>query len=184
MTPRDGGRSRATLGGIGEGRATLGGGEDRASQDRAGEDRAGEPESGRILLLALGFTVVGLMLVAMITSAAAVHLDHKRLYNVADLLASGAADATPLGSHLGAGGLGLTDEDVARTVTAELESYPFPDDLPEGLRVVEASSPDGRTARVTVTARSHPPLLSWFTHAFGDGFELTATSTARASTGG
>ncbi len=144
-----------------------------------------DAESGRILLLSLGFAVIGLMLVGMIASAAAVHLDHKRLYNVADLLAASAADSTPLGSPPSAsGGLGLTDADVARTVTAELESYPFPGDLPEELRVVEASSPDGRSARVTVTARSHPPLLSWFTHAFGGGFALTATSTARASTGG
>ena len=180
MTSRGAGRSRAGLRGVGDG----GAGRSRAGHGAEGQGGAGEAESGRILLLALGFTVVGLMLVAMVASAAAVHLDHKRLYNVADLLAAGASDATPLGRHLGTGGLGLTDEDVARTVAAELESYPFPDDLPEGLRVVEASSPDGRTARVTVTARSHPPLLSWFTHAFGDGFELTATSTARASTGG
>ena len=144
-----------------------------------------ERESGRILLLSLGFAVIGLMLVGMIASAAAVHLDHKRLYNVADLLAASAADATPLGRHLGAAeGLGLTDDDVARTVAAELASAPFPADLPDELRVVEASSPDGRTARVTVTARSHPPLLSWFTRSFGDGFALTATSTARAATGG
>lgn len=146
---------------------------------------AADPESGRILLLSLGFAVIGLMLIGMVASAAAVHLDHKRLYNVADLLAASAADATPLGRHLGASdGLGLTDEDVARTVAAELESYPFPADLPDELRVAEASSPDGRTARVTVTARSNPPLLSWFTHAFGGGFGLTATSTARASTAG
>lgn len=141
-------------------------------------------ESGRILLLSLGFTVIGLMLVGMIASAAAVHLDHKRLYNVADLLAASAADATPLSRHLGDSGLGLTDEDVARTVAAEVSSYPFPEDLPQELRVVEASSPDGRTARVTVTARSHPPLLSWFTHSFGGGFAITATSAARAASGG
>ena len=55
-----------------------------------------ERESGRILLLSLGFAVIGLMLVGMIASAAAVHLDHKRLYNVADLLAASAADATPI----------------------------------------------------------------------------------------
>jgi len=153
--------------------------------DDARPSPADEAESGRILLLALGLTVVGLMLVGMVASAAAVHLDHKRLYNVADLLAAGAADATPLARHLaGSGGLGLTDEDVARNVAAELESYPFPADLPEDLRVVEALSPDGRTARVSVTALSHPPLLSWFTHAFDQGFRITATSTARASTSG
>jgi hypothetical protein len=46
--------------------------------------------------------------------------------------------------------------------------------------VVEASSPDGRTARVGLAATSHPPLLRWFTDAFGGGFTVQATSSARA----
>ncbi|WP_425954673.1 hypothetical protein [Xylanimonas sp. McL0601] len=150
-----------------------------------------DPEDGRILLLTLGFVVVGLMLVAMIASATAVHLDHKRLYNLADLLATSAADATPPGQHLvagapeaGGGGLALTDADVARAVIDELEAYPFPDQLPRQLRVVEADSPDGRTARVTLSATSHPPLLAWFTRTVGHGYTIAATSTARAVTGG
>ncbi|QAY70381.1 hypothetical protein [Xylanimonas protaetiae] len=149
-------------------------------------DAAPERESGRILLLALGLVVVGLMLVAMVASATAVHLDNKRLYNLADLLAASAADAATPSQHLAAAGAGplLTDAGVARAVTEELADYPFPADLPADLQVVEASTPDGRTARVTVTARSHPPLLAWFTTSVGDGFALRATSSARASTGG
>lgn len=145
-----------------------------------------EPESGRILLFTLGFVVIGLMLVAMVASATAVHLDGKRLYNLADLLAVDAADAASPNRHLGNddGGLVLTDADVARAVADALAAYPFPDDLPDDLRVAEASTPDGRTARVTLTARSHPPLLAWFTTTAGNGFALTATSTARSVTGG
>lgn len=145
-----------------------------------------EPESGRILLFTLGLVVVGLMLVAMVASATAVHLDNKRLYNLADLLAANAADAASPNRHLGNrdGGLVLSDADVARAVSDELAAYPFPEDLPTDLQVVDASTPDGRTAQVTLTARSHPPLLAWFTTTVGDGFALTATSAARSTTGG
>ena len=156
-----------------------------------GAPDSADPEQGRILLLTLGFVVVGLMLVGMIASATAVHLDHKRLYNLADLLAASAADATPPGQHLIAGppgtsgdGLALTDSEVARAVTDELRTYPFPDQLPSDLRVVQADTPDGRTARVTLSSTSHPPLLAWFTRSVGSGFTVVAASTARAVTAG
>ena len=145
-----------------------------------------EPEAGRILLFTRGLVVVGLMLDAMVASATAVHLDNKRLYNLADLLAVAAADSGSPNRHLGVvdGGPVLTDDDVAHAVADELAAYPFPGDLPAGLRVVDASTTDGRTARVTLSARSHPPLLAWFTTTVGEGFRLTATSSARSSTGG
>ncbi|QAY64667.1 hypothetical protein ET495_00795 [Xylanimonas allomyrinae] len=157
----------------------------------AARERAPQAEDGRILLLTLGFVVLGLMLVAVVASAAAVHLDHKRLYNLADVLAASAADAMPPGRHLvaaapgvGGGGLLLSDDAVARAVAAELAAYPFPEQLPEGLRVAEADSPDGRSARVTLVASSHPPLVGWFTRTAGHGFTISASSTARAVTGG
>lgn len=143
-----------------------------------------DPESGRIMLLSLGFVVLGLMLVGVIASAGAVHLDHKRLDNLADLLAASAAGA-PSGAALVAdGGLLLTDADVASGLRDDLADYPFPTDLPADLRVAVADAPDGRSARVVLTATSHPPLVRWFTRRFGGGFALTATATARAVVAG
>ncbi|GAB2457889.1 pilus assembly protein TadG-related protein [Xylanimonas ulmi] len=160
---------------------------DPAAPDPAApRPRAAHGDDGRILLLTLGLVVLGLMLVGMVVSATAVHLDHKRLYNLADLLAVSAADAARPGQRLltaDSAGLTLTSADVARQVAEDLAAHPFPEQLPDDLAVLRADSPDGRTARVTLTTTSHPPLLAWFTRTLGHGFDLTATSTARAETG-
>jgi hypothetical protein len=145
---------------------------------------AQERESGRVLLLTLGFVTIGLMLVGMVASATAVHLDRKALFDLADVLAAGAADAMPperlYGDDAGRAVVTLTDEDVRRAVTEHLAEHPAAAAGLDGLQVVEASTPDGRTARVGLAAVSHPPLLRWFTDTFGGGFTVQAVSSARA----
>lgn len=147
---------------------------------------AQERESGRILLLALGLVTLALMLVGMVASATAVHLDRKELFDLADVLAAGAADAMPperlYGDDADEAGavVTLTDADVRRSVTEHLSEHPAAAARLDGLRVVHASTPDGRTARVGLAAVSHPPLLRWFTDTFGGGFAVQAVSSARA----
>ncbi|PZR55031.1 hypothetical protein DNL40_01140 [Xylanimonas oleitrophica] len=145
-------------------------------------------ESGRILLLSLGFVVIGLMLVGMVASASAVHLDRKRLFDVTDLVAADAADSAPpaqvlagLDGPAAASRLPLTDADVRASVQRYLVEHGGSAGSLRDLRVVEASAPDGATARVTLAATSHPPLVRWFTRAFDAGIGLSATSTARAA---
>jgi hypothetical protein len=141
------------------------------------------------MLLTAGCVALGLMLVGMVASATAVHLDRKQLYDVVDLLAADAADAMPPerfyageASAPDEGGvLTLTDEDVRRSVSEYLSAHPAVVRGLDGVRLVEASSPDGRTARVALAATSHPPLLRWFTDAFGGGFTVQAVASARAS---
>lgn len=170
--------------------------EDGPQEDGPREDGPGEGhrEEGRILLLTVGFLAVGLMLVAAVSSAAAVHLDRKHLFDLADSLAVAGADSMRSGSYQegssvppGVDGLlavsdaDVSDADVAAEVSEHL-ALQAPVTAP-GLRdvqVVEAVAPDGRSARVTLAATSHPPLLRWFTDAFGGGFVLTVTATARA----
>ncbi|WP_125774130.1 hypothetical protein [Antribacter gilvus] len=144
------------------------------------------PESGRILLLTAAFTAFALALAAVVVSATAVHLDRKRLYDLADLLAADAAQAMPSETFYAGGTatpqdgavLTLSDADVRAAVRAALAERP--PSAPDGLVVVEASSPDGRSARVTLAAVARPPLLRWFTGLYGGGIPLSATSTARA----
>lgn len=145
--------------------------------------RGGDRESGRIMLLTSAFVAFALMLVAVVASASAVHLDRKALYDVADLAAADAADAMSPGAfYAGAGapaeGAPLTLSDAG--VRAAVEQYlaEHPPGLP--VAVAEASSPDGRSARVVLTGASRPPLLRWFTDAYGGGVPLTASATARA----
>ncbi|WP_423462081.1 hypothetical protein ACO229_15840 [Promicromonospora sp. MS192] len=140
-------------------------------------------ESGRIMLLTSAFVAFALMLVAVVASAGAVHLDRKALYDVADLAAADAADAISPDSFYA--GLGAPAEGALLTlsdagVRAAVEHYLA--EHPPGVPVVvaEASSPDGRSARVVLEGVSRPPLLRWFTDEYGGGVALTATATARA----
>ncbi|MEU4361878.1 hypothetical protein [Promicromonospora sp. NPDC023987] len=144
---------------------------------------AGDAEAGRIMLLTSAFVAFALMLVAVVASTTAVHLDRKALYDVADLAAADAASAmSPDAFYAGAGvpadgaPLTLSDADVRAAVEQYLAEHP------PGIPVVvaEASSPDGRSARVALAGVSRPPLLRWFTDAFGGGVTVSASSTARA----
>ncbi|MEL7975935.1 hypothetical protein AAG589_08705 [Isoptericola sp. F-RaC21] len=149
---------------------------------------APDPEAGRIMLLTAGVVALALMLVGMVASATAVHLDRKQLYDLADAVAADAADAMPperfydgtAATSQGEAVLTLTDADVEESVRGYLAAHPGEAAGLDRLRLVEASSPDGRTARVGLAATSRPPLLRWFTDSFGGGFTVTATSSARA----
>lgn len=144
-------------------------------------------EDGRIMLLTAGVVALALMLVGMVASATAVHLDRKHVYDLADAVAADAADAVPperfyegTAASRGEAVLTLTAADVEESVRDYLSEHPGEAEGLDGLRLVEASSPDGRTARVGLVATSHPPLLRWFTDAFGGGFTVAATASARA----
>jgi hypothetical protein len=142
------------------------------------------------MLLTAGFVAVGLMLVGVVASAASVHLDRKHLFDLADTLAVAGADAMGGTTYYDAapaddldvtGAVTLSDDDVRRAVSEHLARQPA--STAPGLRdvqVVEAVSPDGRGSRVSLVATSHPPLVRWFTDAFGGGIAVTATASARA----
>lgn len=156
---------------------------------RAGR-RPDDAEDGRVWLLTAAFVMVAAALVGVVVSATAVHLDRKHLADLADLLAVDAAQAVderdlyagemprpaPTGTP-GAGALVLDDPGVAAAVGRYLAEHPRV--APEGLTVVSATSPDGRSARVVLAAPSRPPLLGWFTEATAP-IVVTAASTARA----
>ncbi len=123
-----------------------------------------------------------------VVSATGVHLEQKRLLALADELALEAADAVDLDAFYRGqappptedGVLALTDADVRRAVDEYLAAHPQVVLDVDGLRVVEAVSDDGRTARVTLAALARPPLVSSVTAAWSDGIALTATASARA----
>jgi uncharacterized membrane protein (Fun14 family) len=143
-----------------------------------------DPESGRILLLTIGLVVLALMIVAMVASATTVHLDKKHLYNLADELATSAANTISKDLDVAdTRHLVVSNAQVARAVAAQFAAHPDPALLPDEVRVVAATSPDGHTVRVELAAASHPALVSWFTRNLGTGFPLAATSTSRIFAG-
>ncbi|MEK8228451.1 pilus assembly protein TadG-related protein [Oerskovia sp. M15] len=108
------------------------------------------------MLLTSMFVAFALLLIAVVVSATGVHLDRKQLFDVADATALDAADSmTPDVFYRGGvvapvdgAALVLTDAEVEASVTAFLVAHP---EMLTGLHdvtIIEAASPDGRTARV------------------------------------
>lgn len=145
-------------------------------------------DDGQVMLLALAFGLLAIVLVGVVVSATAVHLERKRLLALADLAALEAADALDPGRYYAAppGGqdapVSLTPADVRTAVEAYLAAAPAASRFTE-LEVVEATAEDGRTVVVTLRAVADVPLLNAATAAWSDGVELVVTARARADRG-
>jgi hypothetical protein len=134
-------------------------------------------DEGSILLLVISSCALGL---------AVILLERVRLFSLADAAAlagaesfdvDGAGTATP-GDLVDAGGVphpALTDDGVATAVAGFLADEPTTG-LRE-LRVDGATTPDGRSARVTLSATWVPPVASLLVP---DGIRIDVTSTARS----
>ena len=146
-------------------------------------------DDGQIMLLSIGYVVLALLLVGVVVSATAVHLQRKQLLILADLAALEAADALDTSAYYtdappsepsaDAPLVRLTPSGVADSVHAYLANAPAAERFTD-LAVVEATTTDGRTARVTLRAVAQVPLLNIVTAAWSDGIELQVTARARA----
>ena len=150
--------------------------------------RRASDDDGQIMILSIGFMIIALLLVTGVVSATSVHLERKRLLAAADSIAAEAADelAAPdyfpdrVGGFAVTGSIRLTDRDVRRAVDAHLSGNPAVRARFEGFEILDATSVDGRTARVRLGALARPPLISWVTAPWSNGIALEAESTARA----
>lgn len=151
--------------------------------------RTGAHDEGQVLLLTLGFVVVALLLVLVVSAATAVHLDRKRLVALADVVALDAADALANPGYFapGAGqgdphrgGIDLSDASVRAAVDAYLRDDPAATEPFVTVRVLEATSPDGRSAHVRLGAVVRVPVVGGILSAWSDGVTVEAESSARA----
>ena len=135
------------------------------------------PDDGRILLLTLGYLAVLVALVLVVTAATAVHLQRKRLIDLADLTALAAADATTPDDYLAAGATGvvLTDARVHAAATDHLAGAPEAARF-AAVELVAATTPDGRTAVVHLRAVIEVP----FAVVAVDALTVDAVARARA----
>jgi hypothetical protein len=156
-----------------------------------GHRHGGRGDAGQISLLVIGYCTIALGLLSVVASASAVHLERKRLMEVADSAALDAADAldSPLYYGGGAGvgppgtGVPLTDASVHASVGAYLRLRGAAAEF-EDLSVSEPTgTPDGSTAEVTLVARVRLPLVSAALESYGDGIVLRASARARTDLG-
>ena len=144
-------------------------------------------EDGQVLLLVLAYATISISLVLVVVSASAVHLERKRLLEVADGAALDAADEVdesvyfPGGAEPGS--VPLSDRSVRDAVEEYLDARGARAEFDDLTVHASTGSPDGRTAEVTLSATVQPPLVGWALEAFSDGVVLRATSRARVDTG-
>lgn len=152
---------------------------------RPGRRGAG-PDDGQVLVLSLVLGLVALTLVLVTVAVSSVHLDRKRLWNLADeaaAVAAGSLDEVEFYAQTSPGLPGevvVTDRSVGVAARAHVADVGSRTGL-DGLAVVSASTPDGRTAVVELRALSHPPVVGLVLDIVGaGGVEITVRASARA----
>lgn len=120
-----------------------------------------DPEAGSTLPLILVFFLIAGSFVAVTVGATALHLERLRLLTVADGAALAGAESFRVADvHVQGDGVVPTLSDP--TVTVEVRRY-LADAGPggfDGLTLGRATTTDGRSATVTLSADWHPPILS------------------------
>ncbi|HYJ49796.1 MAG TPA: pilus assembly protein TadG-related protein [Microbacterium sp.] len=133
--------------------------------------RAAEDE-GSVLILTLGYAVLAIAVILVCVDATSLYLAQKRL----DALAAAAALA-------GADGFTLvvdTGEPVAELTTEGVrdQAESLVGDVGDGAVVLDAGTPDGVSARVTVADTWKAPVITLFVP---EGVALEATATSRTA---
>lgn len=131
----------------------------------------GANDEGGVLLLTIGYALLAIVLVAVCVDATSLYLAHKRTQAVADAAAVAGADGFALDVADGEPVATLTDDGVHEQAVALVAAY-------GNAAVVDAETPDGRSARVTVTTRWRPPVTTLFVP---EGVRLEATATSRTA---
>lgn len=125
-----------------------------------------------MLPLILGYVVLALAVIFVCVCATDLYVAQKRLDALADSAALAGSDGFTLVVTDGHPRAELTDAGVAEQAAALVGA------LPGDASVVAAGTPDGVTARVTVAAEWHPPLLALFVP---EGVPLESTATSRTA---
>jgi len=128
-------------------------------------------DEGSVLLLALGYALLAMLLVLVCVDATSLYVAQKRLDAVADAAALAGADGFTLVVERGTPVALLTAEGVHEQAAVIVAVT--------GEALLErAETPDGVSARVTVSTVWHPPVLTIFVPA---GVPLEATATSRSA---
>jgi uncharacterized membrane protein len=134
--------------------------------------RVDDDEEGSILILTLGYAVLAIAVILVCVDATSLYLAQKRLDALADAAALAGADGFVLVVDGGEPRAELTEDGVREQADALL-AY-----VGAGATVIDAGTPDGVSARVTVADTWRPPIISLFVP---DGVALEATSTSRTA---
>ncbi|WP_436408545.1 pilus assembly protein TadG-related protein [Agromyces chitinivorans] len=122
-------------------------------------DRLARDESGSTLLLTIGCCVLGLAVIVVTIGATSLYLERKRLFTIADGAALAGAEAFVLADVRREGDrlvVELDPDDVSAAVAEHLAASVGARDE---VRVLRATSTDGRSATVTLGTTWRAPIL-------------------------
>jgi hypothetical protein len=139
--------------------------------------RRGAGDEGSILPLICFYAGLGLLVTLIVASATSLYLERKRLFTLADGAALVGAESftladvavTPSGPRIE-----LDPAEVRAAVRSYLDHNPI--GRFEALSLDEATTLDGRSAQVTVSAVWRPPVVTLFVP---DGLRIDATAVSR-----
>lgn len=136
----------------------------------------GAAEEGSTLVLTIFYGALALAIVLAAAAITSMYVEKKRLFSVADAAALAGSEAITVGvaGPDGRPSVRLAPRDVRDAVDDFIDESPSGED--EGLRVEEATSLDGVSATVTVSAPWAPPLVTLFAP---ESFRIEATGVAR-----
>jgi uncharacterized membrane protein len=129
-------------------------------------------DEGSVLILTLGYALLALAVILVCVDATSLYLAQKRLDALADAAALAGADGFTLVVDSGEPVALLTDAGVREQAEALIG------EVGRDAVVLEAGSPDGVSARVTVADTWRPPIVAFFVP---DGVALEATGTSRTA---
>lgn len=135
-------------------------------------------DTGSTLPLVIFYGFLALALVLIVAAASSLYLERKRLFTLADDAALVGAESFDLNSvtFTGHGPRPvLQPGQVHAAVTSYLAGNPV--DKFEGLTLTRATTLDGKSATVTMSAIWHPPVVTVFVP---DGLRIDATAVARS----
>ncbi|WP_434810363.1 pilus assembly protein TadG-related protein [Microbacterium sp. bgisy189] len=131
----------------------------------------GADDEGSILPLTIGYALLAIVLILVCVDATSLYLAHKRTEAIADAAALAGSDGFELAGDADAPVLRLTDADVEAQASEIVAVY-------GSASLVDARTPDGASARVTVSRLWRPPIMTLFVP---DGVTLEATATSRTA---
>ncbi|MBA8817364.1 hypothetical protein FHX48_002463 [Microbacterium halimionae] len=129
-------------------------------------------DEGSILPLALGYAAIALLLIYVCVCATSLYLGQKELDAAADAAALAGSDGFSLTLTERGPTPQLNSASVRDQALALVEISAIP------ARVDEAFTPDGVSARVSLSTTWHPPFLAPFVP---EGIPLAATATSRTA---
>ena len=135
-------------------------------------------EEGSLLPLTIFYGFLSLVLILLVVAATSLYLERKRLFTLADGAALVGAEAFALDDvSVTAGGPRptLRSAEVRSAVVAYLDAVPH--DRFESLRLESASTTDGRSATVQLSAYWRPPVVSLL---LPEGIRLDVTTVGRS----